>query len=56
MKMSDILRKMADVVDAESVSANNTASRTRPVDVRTQVSIGEFIIGPGMSFVAVSIQ
>jgi hypothetical protein len=33
-----------------------TITGTQTVDVRTQVPIGEFIIGPGMSFVAVSVQ
>ena len=33
-----------------------TITGTQTVDVRTQVPIGEFIIGPGMSFVALSVQ
>jgi hypothetical protein len=46
MKMSDILRKLADVVDAESVSANSTASRTRPVDVESPKDVEGAVMVP----------
>jgi hypothetical protein len=47
MKMSDILRKIADIADAESVSANNTASRTRPGEVESPEDVeGAVMIPP----------
>jgi hypothetical protein len=46
MKMSDILRKMADVVDAQSMSTNSTASRTRPVDVESPEDVEGAVMVP----------
>jgi hypothetical protein len=35
MKMSDVLRKLADVVDAQSMPRNSTVSRTQPAEVES---------------------
>ena len=46
MKMSDILRKLADVVDSQSMSKNSTVSRTRPVDVESPEDVEDAVMIP----------
>jgi hypothetical protein len=46
MKMSDILRKLADVVDTQSMPTNSTVRRTKPVAVEKPEDVEGAVMVP----------
>jgi hypothetical protein len=46
MKMSDILRSIADVVDAKSLGSNRTVQRSRPVAVEKPEDVEGAVMVP----------
>jgi len=46
MKMSDILRKMADAVDAKSMQSNTTIKRSKPVEVESPEDVEGAVMVP----------
>jgi hypothetical protein len=46
MKISDVLRKMADAVDAKSMQSNNTIKRSKPVEVEKPEDVEGAVMVP----------
>jgi hypothetical protein len=46
MKMSDILRKLADVVDTQSMPTNSTVRRTKPVTIEKPEDVEGAVMVP----------